>query len=189
MSFRISLAAAAIALLAMSTPAAADEVEEALQLALEAYQDGDLDVAKEELDFASQLIAQMKAAGLSEFLPPAMEGWTRRDEENAGQAMGFMGGGSMVSATYVNDNENVEIQLMANNQMVSAMSGLFGNPALMGAQGTVKRIKRQKVLVNQNGELQAMIDGRIFVQVSGRAPVETKEAYFGAIDFKGLKSF
>jgi hypothetical protein len=182
-------AIAAISLCALASPAAADEVEDALKYALEAYQAGDLDGAKEELDFASQLIAQMKAAGLSDFLPDPMEGWTRRDKENAGQAMGFMGGGSMAEATYVKDKESVEIQLMANNQMVNAMAGLFGNPAMMGAQGTVKRIGRQKVLVNQNGELQALIDGRIFVQISGRAPVEIKEAYFEAIDFDSLKDF
>ena len=181
-------AAAAVALLAFTAPAAADEVEEALQFALEAYQAGDLNAAKEELDFASQLIAQMKAAGLSAFLPQPLEGWTRRDEENSGQAMGFMGG-SMAKSTYVNGNENVEIQLMANNQMVAAMAGLFNNPAMMGAQGTVKRIERQKVLINQSGELQALIDNRILVQISGRAPVEVKEAYFAAIDFKGLEDF
>jgi hypothetical protein len=131
----------------------------------------------------------MKAAGLGEFLPEPLDGWTRRDEETGGQAMGFMGGGSMASATYTKDNENVEIQLMANNQMVSAMAGMFGNPALMGAQGQVKRIQRQKVLVTQSGEVQALIDGRIYVQISGRAPVEVKEAYFSAIDFKGLEGF
>ena len=189
MNFRSAAAVAALSLGILSSPASADEVEEALQLALEAYQEGDLNAAKEEIDFASQLISQMKAAGLSEFLPDAMEGWTRQDEATGNAAMGFMGGGSIANATYTRDNERVEIQLMANNQMVAAMSGLFGNPALMGAQGEVKRIKRQKVLVNQSGELQALIDKRIFVQVSGRAPVEIKEEYFSGIDFKGLKDF
>lgn len=189
MTFRSAAAIAALSLCLLTSPAAADEVEEALQFALEAYQAGDLNGAKEELDFASQLISQMKAAGLSEFLPEALEGWTRKEQESGSGGMGFMGGGSMANATYTRDNEKVEIQLMANNQMVAAMAGLFGNPALMGAQGEVKRIKRQKVLVNNNGELQALIDGRIMVQISGRAPVEVKEEYFGAIDFKGLKDF
>lgn len=187
MTFARTLTAAAFCMCAAAAPAAADEVEDSLNLALEAYQAGDLNGAKEELDFASQLITQMKAAGLSEFLPAAMEGWTRRDEETGGG--GFMGGGSMASASYVNGNENLTIQLMANNQMVSAMAGVFGNPAIMGAQGQVKRIQRQKVLVTQSGELQSLIDGRIYIQISGRAPIETKEAYFSAIDFKGLEDF
>jgi len=188
MILRRHAAIATVALCALSNQATADEVEDALKFALEAYQSGDLNGAKEELDFASQLISQMKAAGLAEFLPAAMEGWTRQDTDS-GQAMGFMGGGSSAGASYTKDRDSVDIQLMANNQMVAAMAGLFGNPAMMGAQGTVKRIERQKVLVTQNGELQALIDGRIYIQISGSAPVEVKEAYFAAIDFKGLESF
>ncbi len=66
---------------------------------------------------------------------------------------------------------------------------MFGNAALMGSMGKVKRIGRQKVVITNDGELQAMVDNRIFIQVTGRAPVEDKEAYFGAIDLAGLKDF
>ena len=55
----------------LAQPAQADELEDALQMALEAYQAGDINTAKEEIDYAAQLIAQMKAVGLSEFLPEA----------------------------------------------------------------------------------------------------------------------
>jgi hypothetical protein len=102
--------------------------------------------------------------------------------------MGF-GGGMMASATYTRDNDTIEIQLMADNQMVTSMAMMFGNAAMMGSMGQVKRIKRQKVVITKQGEVQAMIDNRIFVQISGRSPIEDKEAYFAALDISGLKDF
>lgn len=185
----LRLRAAALAVLAFAHPAGADEVEEALQMALEAYQAGDLKGAKEEVDFAAQLLAQMKAAGLSDFLPQPLDGWTRTDEETEGASAAMFGGGSMAKATYSRDGATVDIQMMADNQMVTAMGAMFGNAAMMGSMGKVKRIGRQKVVITPDGEMQAMIDGRILVQITGDAPVEEKEAYFEAIDFDGLKDF
>jgi hypothetical protein len=170
-------------------PVHADEVEDSLQMALEAYQAGDLNAAKEELDFASQLLSQMKAEGLSGYLPEALPGWTRAEGGDQSQAMAQFGGGVTASATYSRDQDRIEVQLMAGNQMVTTMAGMFGNAAMMGSMGTVKRLKRQKVVINQNGDVQAMIDNRVFVQISGRAPTEDKEAYFEALDFRGLKDF
>jgi hypothetical protein len=69
------------------------------------------------------------------------------------------------------------------------MAGMFGNAALLGSLGQVKRIKRQKVVITQNGELQAMINNRIFVTINGQAPVEDMEAFFGALDIRGLSEF
>ena len=182
-------AAAAMAFAAvLAAPAAADEVEDALKMALEAYQAGDIATAKEEIDFASQLIVQMKAAGLSGFLPEPLEGWSREDNSNSGSAMGF-GGGMMAGARYTRDGDDVNIEMMAENQMVTAMATMFSNPALMGSIGTVKRIGRQKVVITNEGEIQTLVDGRIFIQVTGRAPIEDKEAYFAAIDLKGLEDF
>jgi hypothetical protein len=66
---------------------------------------------------------------------------------------------------------------------------MFGNTALMGAMGQVKRINRQKVVITKNGELQALIDNRILVQIGGNASAEDKEAYFAAMDIKGLEDF
>jgi hypothetical protein len=173
----------------LSLPALADEVSETLQMALEAYEAGDINAAKEEIDYAAQLITQIKAAGLKEFLPDALPGWIRVEEDQGGQGSVAFGGGMSASSTYTRENDNITIQLMADNQMVTAMAGMFGNTAMLGALGQVKRIKRQKVVITQNGELQAMIDNRIFVQISGQAPVEDMEAFFGALDVRGLNEF
>jgi hypothetical protein len=184
-TFRIPAAIAVLAVLAQ--PAAADEIEESLKMALEAYQAGDINAAKEEIDFAAQLMNQLKASALGDFLPAAMAGWERKDGDS--QASGAFGGGSSASARYTRGQDNINIQLMADNQMVTSMAGMFANTALMGAMGQVKRINRQKVVITKNGEVQALVDNRILVQIGGNAPVEDKEAYFSAIDIGGLENF
>ena len=184
--FRATLAALVIG--AFSVPAQADEVEDALQLALEAYQAGDINGATEEIDYVGQLLKQLRAAALGAFLPEALPDWTRTDAEPGASMMGF-GGGLSASASYTRGRDVVEIQIMADNAMVNTMAVYFANPAMMGAMGTLKRIKRQKVVITNQGELQALIDKRILVQITGRSPAEDKEAYFAAMDIRGLKDF
>lgn len=183
------LTAIALVLAMAAGPALADEVEDTLQAALEAWRAGDVSAAKEEVDYAAQLIAQQKAAGLSEFLPEPLEGWNREPGQDQTQATTAFGGGMMASALYTNETDDVEIQMMADNQMVTAMAGMFGNAALMGQMGKLKRINRQKVVITPDGEIQAMVANRILIQISGTAPIEVKEEYFKAIDLKGLADF
>ncbi len=189
MTAKFGFVPAVALVLALGVPAAqADDVEDALELALEAYRAGDLTMAKEEIDFAAQLIQQKKAAALGDYLPEALPGWVRHDDAG-GSGGGF--GGMTASATYQTEDEGkrVDVQLMANNQMVTAMAAMFSNPAIMGSAGEMKRIGRQKVIVTDQGELQAIVDNRIMVNVSGSAPQEDKEAYFAAIDLRALEDF
>lgn len=184
---RFLLLTAAVAVLVH--PARADEVEQAIEAALEAYRAGDIRVATEELDFAATLLRQRKAANLADFLPEALEGWTRSDQGSQSMPAAMFGGGMMAGAVYAQGDQRVEVQIMADNQMVASMAALFSNPAMMGAVGTVKRINRQRAIVTNEGEVQTLIANRILVMVTGSAPVAAKEAYFGAVDFRGLEGF
>ena len=180
----------ALLALALALPARADDVEASIDAALEAYRAGDIKTAKQELDFASQLLGQRKAEELRSLLPEPLPGWERQDGETGdAQAMAAFGGGQMAGASYSKGAETVDIQIMADNQMVTAMGAMFTNPALMGSMGTVKRIGDEKAVVSPDGELQAMVDGRIMVQITGSADADTKTAYFEAIDLEKLKAF
>ena len=182
---RKGLAVCLSAVLLAGVPAGADEIEDAISAALEAYRAGDIAAAKEELDYAQQLLAQVRADTLADFLPEPLEGWTRELSQTAGTTA--FGGGMSASASYQRDGETVEIEILADSQLVAGMAAVFANPALMGAMGRVKRINRQKVVITPEGEIQALVDGRILISVSGSAPIEEKEAYFTAIDLEGLK--
>lgn len=185
MKFGIALILAAL----VALPARADDVEDSIAAALDAYHAGDIKKAKEEVDFASQLLGQMKAEGLSEFLPEALDGWERQDAETDSQAMTAFGGGQMAEATYTSGDQRVDVQIMADNQMVTAMAAMFSNPMMMGAMGKVERIGGEKVVITEEGDIQALIGGRILVQIGGSADTAAKEQYFEAIDVEGLKKF
>ncbi|MGF1546749.1 MAG: hypothetical protein ACFCUG_05450 [Thiotrichales bacterium] len=172
----------------LAGPAHADEIVDTINSALKAYKDGDFVVAKEDLDYASQLLAKQKATGLSRLLPKELAGWARKDGDTQALGAGMFGGGTMASAEYSKGEKNLNIQLMADNPMMAAVAGMFNNPSLMGAAGTQKRINRQKVMIDSDGEMTSMI-GKVLVQISGDASIEDKEAYFNALDIKALEGF
>lgn len=175
---------------AASPPVAADEVTDTINAALEAYEAGDTKLAKEELDFAAQLISQLRADGLSGFLPAAMDGWTREDGDTQALGAGAFGGGMMASATYTNAaGDSVEMQLMANNAMVTSMAAMFQNTALLGSMGKVTRIGREKAVITKQGDVQMLFNGKVMIQVDGSASVDDKKAYLSAIAFDDLKAF
>ncbi|MEM6423250.1 MAG: hypothetical protein AAF698_11710, partial [Pseudomonadota bacterium] len=80
---RIAIAAALCALVTVQ-PARADEIEQALEAALEAYRAGDFATAEQEVEFASGLIRQRKAANLAAFLPEPFEGWGAEEGDTTG---------------------------------------------------------------------------------------------------------
>jgi hypothetical protein len=184
---RIFIAAAVAGLLAGAT--AADEVEATLEAALEAYRAGDIALAEEEAQFAATLLGQMKAEGLKGYLPEPLAGWERREADDAAQSMAGFGGGVLARGRYAGPPGDVEIQLMAENQLVASMAAVLSNPAMMSQMGTVRRVGRQKLVVTREGEVQALIAGKVLVQISGSAPEADKLAYFEALDLEALAAF
>jgi len=179
---------AAIGLLALAPGARADEVTDALQNAIEAYQEGDIGYALEEMAYAEGLMLAIKAEGLAAFLPEPPAGWTREIDANAGAAMGMLGGGSAAGATYSGDGESFSITFTADSPMVTAMAGMFGNAAMLSATGgSLVRVGREK-FADQNGELTGLIDNRVLIQASG-APVAVMVPILETIDFRELARF
>ncbi|WP_339947533.1 hypothetical protein [uncultured Albimonas sp.] len=170
-------------------PARADDVEDSLNAALEAYRAGDFVTARDEAEFAVTLLGQLKAQDLGGYLPAPPAGWTR--EEGGDQAMGaqMFGGGLVSSASYSDGSDQVTVTFAADSPMVTAMSAMFGNAAAMGSMGTVMRVGKHRAIVTPDGEIQSLIDRRILVSVSGSAPAETLQAFFEAIDLDALAEF
>ncbi|MEO0750413.1 MAG: hypothetical protein AAFY25_01280 [Pseudomonadota bacterium] len=170
--------------LAMGT-AKADDITEALQSAIEAYEEGDTQYALEELDYAKQLLQALKTDALVGFLPEAPDGWTREVDTEMNAGMAFMGGGTGAEATYNGDGQSMTITVMADNPMVAGMAGMIGNAALIGAK--IERIGREKFMVME-GEINGLIDNRILVKASG-GEVDAMLELLETMDFKALGQF
>lgn len=176
----------ALILVAIANPTLADEVTDTLSSALQAYSEGDIDYALEELDYAKQLLQEMTTQELVGFLPEAPAGWTREiSDDNVTGGLAMLGGGSGASATYTDGAETVEITLIADSPMVTMFAGMLTNAGMLGMK--LHRVGREK-FVDNDGELTGLIDNRILVQAEGAAP-EVMIPLLKGIDFKALQDF
>lgn len=178
------LAATAL-ILTTAGAAQADEVSDTLESALQAYNEGDIKYALEELEYAKQLIGALKTNALESYLPAAPDGWTREIDNAVAVGMALFGGSVGVGAVYTSDSGRFTINIMVDNPMVGAMSGMISNAGLLGAK--LERVGRMKYL-NQDGELSGVINNRIVVQASG-APAEVMIPFLEQIDVRELGNF
>ncbi|MCC5992348.1 MAG: hypothetical protein JJT99_07465 [Rhodobacteraceae bacterium] len=177
---------AACCLLAL--PAQADPFIEALETAIEAYRDGDLQYAEDELAEARRLLGSMKTAGLANFLPEAPDGWTRDLDTEGGQMLGMFGGGTMAKANYSGNGQRFEISLMADNPMVAQLAMMLGNADMIAQMGgRVERINRVRFL-REDRSLRSIIGNRILVQAEGADP-ELMIPLLEQMDFRAMEGF
>jgi len=176
----------ALVLVAAAHPSLADEVIDTLSSALQAYEDGDIEYAIEELDYARQLLKAMTTRELTGFLPEAPAGWTREVSDNDMSAgLAFLGGGVAAEAEYSDGTERFTLQIMADNPMVAGFAGMISNAGLLGMK--MHRLGREK-FYETDGGLMGLVDNRILVQAEGADP-ELMLPVVEQIDFAALAAF
>ncbi len=163
----------------------ADEVSDTLQSALQAYEDGDIKYALEELDYAKQLLKQIQSTALTDFLPEAPEGWSREIDTETAALLGFGGTGAAAQATYSNGDEQFTIMFLADNPMIMSMGAMIANAGAMGAK--VVRVGRQKFMVQDN-ELTGLVDNRILVKADGADP-DIMLKVLETVDYRALSRY
>ncbi len=175
-----------LALIGVTNPGLADEVTDTLSSALQAYEEGDLDYAIEELEYARQLLQEMSSDVLTGYLPEAPAGWTREiSDEGMNAGLAFLGGGVGVEAEYCRGAERFTLSIMADKPMVAGFGPMIANAGLMGMK--MHRVGREKFYENDD-QLITLIDNRILVQAEGAAPEVMIEVLEG-IDFAALEDF
>lgn len=171
-------------LLALPAPALADDVLEALDTARTAYEDGDVQYAAQELEFAMQLLDEMKAAGFADLLPEPMDGWRRELDSEAGAMAGMFGGGTAANANYFDDEGGqFSIMMMADSPMIAMIGGMLANPAMTG--GKMVRVGRERFVEDEDGEVTGLVGGRIMIQGSGQAR-DAMIAHLETMDFRAI---
>ena len=171
----------------------ADDVTDAINEALQNYNDGKFSDAMTSLNYASQLIGQKKGGDLQSFLPQPLGGWEA--EEATSQSMGaaMLGGGVSAERQYNKGSSSVRIQIVTDSPMIQSMMMMFGNPMLAGADGgKMEKISGEKAIVKYNaaektGTITLVIANRYLVTLDGNdAALEDLKAYAGKIDYKKL---
>ncbi len=182
----IRAAAAVVLFVLASSPALADDITEAIDLARKAYQAGDLANAKQQLDLASQLVGQKNAEAFSKFLPNPLPGWKAEREQTSASGIGAFGA-SVAGRTYTNaKGDTVEVQITGDSAMVMQFATLLQNPQIAGAMGKLVRIGTQRAVQTADGDINMVIASRLLVTIQGSADGAAKMAYAQAIDVAKL---
>lgn len=183
--FATALAVAAAA----HSPVFADEILDAIQQALDAYEQGNRAQAKQQLDYAGVLIGQEQAQQLASFLPEALDGWEAGEAEANAAGAAVMGGGISARRTYEKDGNDVQVSIVGDSPMMQ-MAMMMMNPAMAAASGgQVTMIGGQQAVITADGQINFAIANRWFVTVEGSAPLDDKRAFAAGINFSGLQSF
>jgi hypothetical protein len=178
-------------------PVCADEILDSINEAIEAYNEKEYAEAAESLDYAKQLILQMRSENIMKVLPEPLPGWESKTAQT--QSMGMLGGMAGVEKEYFKPGtgdqgrKRITINIMAESPMMQGMMAMF-NPAYAGAQGgKLQKIKRNKAIVKYNpdsrsGEANVLVKKSYIVSIKGNS-VDKKDLldYAEAVDYKGLK--
>jgi hypothetical protein len=178
-------------------PVCADEILDSINEAIEAYNEKEYAEASESLDYAKQLILQMRSENIMKVLPEPLPGWESKTAQT--QSMGMLGGMAGVEKEYFKPGtgdqgrKRITINIMAESPMMQGMMAMF-NPAYAGAQGgKLQKIKRNKAIVKYNpdsrsGEANVLVKKNYIVSIKGNS-VDKKDLldYAEAVDYKGLK--
>ena len=173
---------------AATTPAAADAFEDTLAAALEAYRGGDFDAARRQLDAAEGHLSEAKAAQLDRFLPAPFPGWRRQIGEPC-QLSAVSLGGVVAQAAYTDGQQTISVKLVAGSALVSSMAAMRESFLNLSPSAQIERIAGRNVVIDESGSLQGLIDNRVVVEIEGQADLQTKKAYFAAIDAPALSAY
>ncbi|MFO7653358.1 MAG: hypothetical protein R6X25_05980 [Candidatus Krumholzibacteriia bacterium] len=175
-----------------AAPAAADEIRDQIDQAIQMYNDGDYAGAASELEFAAAQIRQLRAGEISGALPEPLPGWNAEDAETAAMGAAFFGGGTSASRRYTNDEASIEIQITTDSPMMQSLSMLMSNPMLMRGSGQkLVRVQGHKASLeweDDGGELNVVVNGTVLVAVEGSGCTEKDlMAYAEAVDYEKIK--
>ncbi len=181
----------------LASPLIADEITDQIKLGLTAYEEKDYKTAVEELKYATAALESLNQEENMKLLPEAMEGWIVKEGQNNGSNIAmtmFGGGGSSMKREYHRDREKVTIEVTTNSPMLSIMSMMIKNPAMMASKKNTKpfRYKKAKGMKKMDGnkpEITLLLAGQILLKLTGRNLEDSAvlEEYLKKMDMSALK--
>ncbi len=187
---KLVLATAIVLPLLSVSVAQADDVTDSMDEASKAYADGDMAATLESLNYAIQLLQQMKAEGVKSLLPEVPDGWTAEEAESTAVGTAMFGGGITAERRYTKGDSSVSIQIVTDSPMLQGMMMLFTNPAFAASSGgKMEKIGKQKIISTydagkKGGDYKIMVANRYLVTVTGeQVSKDEMTAFVEAMDF------
>lgn len=189
----LSVGAVVLLLATLSSAAAADDVTDSVNEALQFYKDGKYTEAATSLNYAAQLVQQKKGTSMESILPEPLSGWTAEAASSQAAGASMFGGGVTVERRYARDSGTVNIQVVTDSPMLQSMMMMLANPMFATADGgKLESINGQRAIVKMNsgdrsGQIQLAIASRFLVTIQGNeVSKDDMVAYARAIDYKKM---
>ncbi|MFH0732621.1 MAG: hypothetical protein V2A72_06860 [Candidatus Omnitrophota bacterium] len=195
------VSAMAIGLFCVGACAFADDIEDEIKTGLDAYNAKQYKKAISSLEFATQQIRQLKAEKLVTLFPEPLSGWQAQEPKSAVAGAMFMGGVLSGSRIYTKDESSIEIDIAADNPMISVVSSILSNPMMMSVAtgfnegARVEKIKGEKAIVDwdsqkKSGSIQMVVADKVLVAIKGNLCEKSDiQLYAEAINYEEIRSF
>jgi hypothetical protein len=175
--------------------AQADEITQSIDDALDQYKDGNYSDAIENLDYAAQLIRQIRSENLEDLFPAPLSGWKAEEATSTALGASMFGGGISAEQHYRKASKRIEISIVTDSPILQSMLMMFSNPIIASSSGgKLERINGQKAIVkyssaDEEGELTMVIDNRFLITVRGDYIIKNDlKDYAAAIDLTKLEN-
>jgi hypothetical protein len=183
--------AAAVAVLWLASPAAADDVADQINQALQAYQKQDLSTALSALDTAATLIRQKKTEAWKAAFPEPLSGWTADKAEGTAIAPALLGGATSVTRAYHKGGDTVTLSIIADSPIVATIAAFLSN-SVVGLIGNseIAVIGGRKALYSKDdNSFQTLVGNRVLVKIEGSHALDQQvlRDWFQAIDYVKLE--
>jgi hypothetical protein len=191
------LLAATAFILAGTLTAAADQIEDQINKALNLYKGGQVSQALTELDFAAAQLRQMKAESLGNIFPEAPDGWKAQKVKTGAMGAGMMGGGISAEREYRQDGGRgrVSVKVISDSPMLQGLAMMMSNPmfAQGGDGGKLMLIDGHKVMLKEQAddraELQTIVNNKVLVEVNvsrTQDAAQVSQDFFKMLDMQKL---
>jgi hypothetical protein len=169
--------------------AGADAFEAGMRQAMADYKKGDHEAVTAKLRELLKLMEAKGAAKVGEVLPEFLENWEgeslKRDDLSA------VGGGICLSRLYkTSEGRSLTAKVIKDSPLVNMLMVTLANEDLLRASNRkVHRISGEPAVMEGEHKLQMVVDGRIYVEISGDEETGEKEliGFARKLDLQALK--
>jgi hypothetical protein len=168
---------------------ASDDVEQAIEFGLKAYQKGELDKAANQLRYAAGLIGDRGVEKTYRLLPEAPQGWEAAVPEK--EQVNYMGGFLSLVREYHQGATTLVLRSSADSPMFyDLVSALASKRTVDKRMHTIRLGKRAALVIEEEGGKQASLaiplENGVLVTISGNAKAKLLENFAQSVDLEPL---
>jgi len=156
-----------------------------------AYRAGEFGHARRALEKAILSVSAKHAEAIRAVLPKPFDGWTANEGDTTPVSLATLGGGISITRYYnAADGTQVQIDILADSDLVEQMSGMYTDAGMVQMMGIkTETIGGETAFIDPtNGDINFIFDKRTNIKVTGSASADIRKSYAENIDFAAYRA-